>query len=363
MNQLLSIIRKEFIHIRNDVQTLMVIFLFPIFMLVLYGYAITLDMRNIPTIIEDHSNTPISRQFIERLQANKFFQVLNPLVFSDAERVRYFQENTARCILIIPKDFASARLQKQGAKLQLLIDASDPNAAALVQNYVALVLIKQFPLGKPLLQVEPRFLYNSDQRAANFFVPGLVALIVILICALLTSVAIAKEKETGTFEQMLVSSILPIQIILGKVVPYMLIAFLSGVIVLVAGITVFQVTCIGSIWFLLVMLLLYTLVGLSFGLLISTVVETQQNAMILALMATMLPNMMLSGFIFPIESMPKIFQYLSYIVPARHFSIIIRGIMLKGSSLEDIAQPVLILIVMIILLLAVSIKKFKMRLE
>ena len=350
MNQLLSIMRKEFFHIRNDRQTLMVIFLFPIFMLILYGYAITLEMRNIPTAVADYSNTQLSRQFVEHLSASKFF-LIGPKTVA------------TRCSIVIPKDFTQDLVKHKQVKIQAVIDASDPNAANLIQNYLLMVVNQQFQSGVPAYTIAPRFLYNPDQRAANFFVPGLLALIIILISALLTSIAIVKEKETGTFEQILVSPVHAIHIIIGKVIPYVLIAFASGLIVLFAGIFLFKVPCVGSLSFLLTILFLYTLVGLSIGLLISTVVNTQQNAMLLALMATMLPNMMLSGFVFPLESMPKIFQYISYIVPARHFTIIIRGIMLKGSSLAEVYPQVLVLVGMAFFLLLVSIKKFKTRLE
>ena len=359
MRILWSIMRKEFIHIRNDLQTLLIVFLFPILMLFLYGYAITFEMRNISTAVNDLNNTVVSRQFVEKLEASNFFKIQHRTGLTDAEVVKLFQQGTARCVIVIPRDFGSDRYTPAGAKLQVLVDASDPNAATLIQNYLSVVIQRQFKDAPPLVSVEPRFLYNPEQRSAIYFVPGLIAIIVILISALLTSIAITKEKESGTFEQMLVSPVKSREIILGKLIPYLLIAFASSLLVLGLGVLVFRVPCVGSLLFLLAMLLVYILVGLSLGLLISTIVKTQQVAMMLTLVATILPTMMLSGFIFPIESMPKIFQYITFIVPARHFIIIIRGIMLKGNDVYDVLQPMLILIGMTAFLLLVSVKKFK----
>ncbi len=363
---LLSIIRKEFHHILRDPQTLVIIIIQPIIMLFLYGYAITLDMKQIEIAITDYSKTPQSRQLIHQIESTSFFKVT---AFDIPERGfdRLFKERKARCALIIPSDFARSLHSKQNTKIQLLVDASDPNAANYIYKYLlqinARFTFKNNPhLVQPFL-MEPRILYNPDLKAHNFFVPGLIAIIMLLISSLLTSIAIVREKERGTMEQILVSPVRPLQILVGKVIPYILIAFLDGVLIVALGHLWFRVPIIGSGLFLAATLILYVLTGLSFGLLVSTITDSQRMAMLTTLMATILPTIMLSGFIFPVASMPKIFQYLSITIPATHFLEIIRGIMLKGNGLADLTRQVLFLFGISFFLLLLSVKKFRTTLE
>jgi len=361
-----SIIKKEFIHIIKDPQTLLVIFIMPILMMILYGYAITLEMRKIPTIITDRSNTLQSRTLIKKISSSGFFKT-REIIVTEQNIDKIFQKREARCIIVIPDDYSRQLQYAQEVKLQVLIDASDPNAANFINNYLSIIttqLNKELNgyLPVPFVLV-PRFLYNPDLRSANFFVPGLVAIILMLVSALLTSIAIAREKENGTMEQILVSPITPIQIIIGKVIPYILIAFLSGLIILGMGVFLFKVQFSGSVPALLAAMIIYIFTGLSFGLLISTIAQSQRIAMIMTLLTTLLPTVMLSGFIFPVESMPLIFRIISQIIPAKHFVTIIRGLMLKGITIFDLWQQILFLILLSSLLLLVSTKKFKNTLE
>ena len=367
MNKVLrSIIKKEFIHIWRDPQTLFIVILFPILMLFLYGYAITMEMKQIDTIIIDHSKSPQSREYIERIIATDFFNVrFEDLPESQIENVFFRRE--ARCVIIFPTDFAEELEKNTGTPVQLLIDASDPNAANFINNYLNQINFafnreNNITYAGPF-SIEPRILYNPDFKSAYFFVPGLVAVIMLLISALLTSIAIVREKENGSLEQILVSPVRPIQIIIGKVIPYVFLGLFDSALVLVIACFWFGVPLNGSVIWLGISLLIYVLTGMCFGLLISTITDTQQVAMMATLVITILPSFLLSGFIFPVRSMPEIFQWFSKIIPATHFLIVIRGIMLKGVGLYELWPQLVILTGISLFLMIVSVKKFSMKLE
>ena len=367
MKQILwSISKKEFRHILRDVQTLMIVLAYPAVMLFLFGYAITMEMKQIETVLVDRSNTPESRDFKEGLLSTSFFKIVKTNVPQNQFQT-IFQERQARCIMVIPADFARSLHTNPGTKIQLLVDASDPNAANFIQKYINQISARyNFKINPQLampFSIEPRLLYNPDLKSYYFFVPGLIAVIILLISALLTSIAIVREKEVGTLEQILVSPVHPIQIIIGKAIPYIVIGLVDSVLVLLMGHFIFHVPVHGSLVLLGFSLLLYILAGLSFGLLVSTITNSQQEAMMATLMATILPTIMLSGFLFPIKSMPLVFQYLSLIIPATHFLEIIRGILLKGSTVQDVLVPLIYLGSIALILLFVSIRKFRMTLE
>ncbi len=362
----LSIVEKEFRHILRDPQTLAIIIVMPVLMLLLFGYAITLEMRQITIALVDHSRSPESRALLERIRASDFFEV-SAVDVQETQFEKLFKERRARCILVVPHDFARSLERNAETSIQLLIDASDPNAANYIQKYLMQISGEYNASRNPSLtmplSLEPRLLYNPDLRSEYFFVPGLIAVLILLISALLTSIAIVREKELGTMEQILVSPAHPVQIILGKVVPFVVLGFVDSVLVLLVGHLWFGVPIHGSAVFLGLALILYIFTGLSFGLLISTVANTQRLAMMATLLSTILPTIMLSGFIFPIPSMPVVFRYISRIVPATHFLKVIRGIMLKGSSAHDLAAPIAYLLVLSSVLISFSVKKFSTRLE
>jgi len=363
---LLTIIRKEFIHIKRDPQTLLIILLWPVIMLFLFGYAVTLEMKQIETVVVDQSKTPQSRQYIEHIISTDFFKIVDV----DIAEKRYediFQQRTARCIIVIPQDFAKSINSNFSTKIQLIIDATDPNAANYIKKYnLQLNSRHNFETNRSIVMpftVESRLLYNSELKSQYFFVPGLIAIILLLISALLTSIAIVREKEMGTMEQILVSPVHPFQIIIGKVIPYTMIGFLDSLIILTIGHFWFGVPVEGSVLLLAATLIIYITTGLSFGLLVSTVTNSQRVAMMGTLLATILPTIMLSGFIFPVNSMPVLFQYLSVAIPATHFLDIIRGIMLKGNGVHELFTQISYLILISVGLIALSIKKFKTKLE
>ncbi|MAT39053.1 MAG: ABC transporter [Ectothiorhodospiraceae bacterium] len=361
-----GIIRKEFIHIFRDVRTLLILIAMPIMMIVLYGYAITLDIRNIAFAVIDNANTAQSRELIDRFAENDFF-ILNEGAYTAQDVDRLFAERTVSFVLVFGKDFQHEIIERGSADLQLLIDASDSNVGTYINNYATEIINKYNTSINRVLPmaftVEPRILYNPSLESSLFFVPGLVALILMLISALLTSITISREKETGTMEQILVSPVRPIEILIGKVVPYIALGLFNAAMILVFAKILFAIPFQGSLWLLFLLTLVYVFTALAFGLMISTVAPNQMAAMLMTLMATILPTIMLSGFIFPIASMPDILQYISTVIPATHYLKIIRGILLKGVGLESLYLPAIILTAIGVFLVAVASKRFNTTLE
>ncbi len=362
--RILSLIRKEFIHIRRDFRTLLIIFMMPVIQLFMFGYAINMEIQKIDLVVIDHSRTPASRDLVRAFQGSKYFAT--KLFNGRASGIeQLFQKREAQVALMIPQDFGETLARATPTIVQILIDAGDSNSAQSMRNYTEAVL-QSFNFDRGLrvpLDVRTTIQYNPALKSSYFFVPGLVALILMMISALLTSITIAREKETGTMEQILVSPVRPIEIILGKVVPYIALAFIDGIIVLLVAHFWFEVPVRGSVPVILLSCLLFVFVALALGLLISTRARTQQVAMMAALMASMLPTVMLSGFIFPINALPKPLQWISNIVPAKYFLQIIRGMMLKGNTAAELWLPLTVLGGMGLFFTLVSAKKFRMTLE
>ncbi len=361
-----GIIRKEFIHIIRDVRTLMILVLMPIMMIVLYGYAITLDIRNISFGVIDRANTPESRRLVDMFAENEFF-ILRHTNAKLEDIEREFYHRNAGMFLVIPEDFSASLRTERSTDVQLIIDASDSNVGAYINNYARQILsafnAQQNGMLPIAFTIEPRIFYNPDMKSSHFFVPGLVALILMLISALLTSITISREKETGTMEQILVSPVRPFEILIGKVVPYIGLGLLNAALILVFAKVLFGVPYRGNLLLLFALTLIFIFTALSFGLMISTVAKNQQIAMLMTLMATILPTIMLSGFIFPIASMPKPLQIISQAIPATHYLIIIRGVLLKGVGISDLMRPTLFLSAIGALILINATVRFNTRLE
>ena len=361
-----AIAKKEFLHILHDPRTLTILFIMPILQLVMFGYALKMEIQEVKIGIVDYANTNESRHLIEQFKGSPFFV---PFFYDGplSEIDELFKSRSANLVMIIPEDFDKQLQRNTEIPLSFTIDASDANAATAIRNYCNQVIVdfnqtynRQLPLP---FDITSSILYNPDTKSTYFFVPGIIALLLIMISALLTSITITREKETGTMEQILVSPVKSHQIILGKVLPYILLAILIALVILLTGIFLFKVPFRGNALLLFILSTLYIITALSIGLMISTVAKTQQVAMMVAMIITLLPTIMLSGFIFPIASMPKLLQYLSYIIPARYYLHIVRGIILKGSTFLDLSQPTLFLGVISAILLIVSIRKFSSNLE
>lgn len=368
MHQFIGFVKKEFYHIFRDYRTLLILFGMPVVQLLLFGYALTNDIKNAEIAILDRSKDEMSRRLTDKLLSSGYF-ILAENLDNEAGIEEAFRKGSIKQVLIFEDHFAR-NIQREGqASVQVLADASDPNIARILTSYV-IGIVQDFQreiLADRELPVkivpEVKMLYNAELKSVFMFVPGVITVLLLLISAMMTSISIAREKELGTMEVLLVSPLRPVQIIVGKVVPYVILSFIIAAVILLLGFLVFGVPVRGSLVLLLLYSIIYIVLSLSLGILISSLVDTQQVAMMISLVALMLPTIMLSGFIFPIENMPWPLQWLSNIIPAKWFIIVIRGIMLKAIGVELLWKETLILLAMIAVFIGISVKKFKIRLE
>ena len=363
---------KELWHILRDRQTLAILLLLPLAQVVLFGFALRNDVREIRIVFVDPSPDFATRELQSRLAGNGRFRIVGTAPGTGALEP-LFRRGSADIALVFETGFAGSLESGRAARLLLIGDASDPNTGSTVQAYTSAVINAYVAdlrvrratddrLRPVAIRAETRMRYNPTLESVNLFVPGLIALVLTLVSALMTAISLSREKERGTLEVLLVSPLRPWQIIIGKVLPYLLLAFANAVTALIAAWLVFRVPFRGSITLLLAASLLYSMVGLSLGVVIAARTTSQRAAMLGALVGTMLPNAMLSGMIFPISSLPTWLTGVTYIVPARWFIVVARGIMLKGAGLAFLWQELLILCVMLAVLIVVAVRSFKPRL-
>ncbi|MFH1221099.1 MAG: ABC transporter permease [Candidatus Eisenbacteria bacterium] len=357
---------KEVRHILRDSRSLTMAIALPMLMTLLFGYAINLDVKNVRLAIIDSDRTAESRDLVGRFYNSGYF--VRPAAAVDpTDPERILKKGDADAILTVRPGFAAALTNLTGYQVGLLVDGADANLAAAATNYASIIVARfgeeWLPSGIeiPRVVISTKILYNPNLKSANFFVPGIIAIILMVISAMLTSITIAREKETGTMEQLLVSPITPGQVIVGKVLPYIALAFLDAVLVIAFAVFHFGVPFVGSAALLALFGFIYIAAALSAGILISTLVSTQQVAMMSAQLLTILPSVMLSGFIFDLRNMPRVLQYVSYIVPARYFQLIIRGIMLKGAGIGVLWIQGVFLAALTLILLGVAARKFRLK--
>jgi ABC-2 type transport system permease protein len=369
MKRFLGFVKKEFLHIFRDYRTLFILFGIPAAQILIFGYAVSMDIKNAGIAILDLSNDEMTGKLSDKIISSGFFRRTGDLLhYSDIDMI--FRKGKTKAVIIFEPDFGKKMVSEGRASLSIIADGSEPNTATLVTNYItAIVNNFTIDLAGPvtanpvLIKTEVKMFYNPNLKSHFMFVPGVITLILILICALMTSVTITREKEFGTMEVLLVSPLRPIQIILGKVMPYFILSFINVLLILALSWFVFGLPVKGSIILLLAECMLYILMSLTLGILISTVSRNMQQAIFISLIGLMLPTILLSGFIFPIENMPKIYDYVSMIMPPRYFIVIIKNIMIKGTGLMYIWKETLILIVMTLVFIGLSVRKFKIRLE
>ncbi|HEX9220387.1 MAG TPA: ABC transporter permease [Gemmatimonadaceae bacterium] len=367
LNALRAFVVKELHHILRDRQTLTILLMMPLVQVILFGYALRSDVRDIRMVVvdptPDHATLELQSRFIS---TNRFRIVATSQSPNTIEPL--FRRGSADIALIFDPDFASHLKSAEPARLLVAIDASDPNTGTTYLNYTRAVIASyqaELTAQNRRVQIvtETRMRFNPTLESVNLFVPGLIALVLVLVSALMTAISLSREKERGTMEVLLVSPLKPQQIIVGKVLPYLVLAFANVLTALLAAWAVFHVPFRGSIALLLAESILYTLVSLALGVLVAAVTSSQRAAMLTALLGTMLPNTLLSGMIFPIASMPSWLVPFTYVVPARWFIVIARGIMLKGVGLTILWRETLILSAMALLLLAAAMRSFKPRME
>ncbi|MBU0710316.1 ABC transporter permease [bacterium] len=368
MNRFLGFVRKEFFHIFRDKQTLLILFGMPIAQMLIFGFVISNEIRNVGIAILDQSHDVVTQKITDKILSSGYF-LLEYKLSSPDEIEQVFRGGKVKEVVVFEPQFERKLARTGKANVQIIADASDANLANLISTYTTGIIqdyVNRSNAVNPVpmrIVPEVRMVYNEQLRGAFLFVPGIMALILVLISALMTSISITREKEMGTMEILLVSPLKPIQIIIGKVVPYTALAFINAVTILLLGNFVFGVPIQGSVILLLLECMLYILLALSLGILISSVTDNQMVAMMLSAFALMLPVILLSGFIFPIENMPLILQWICQLMPPKWFIIIIKSIMLKGAGIGYIWKETLILMGMTVLFLTISLKKFKIRLE
>lgn len=367
MKRICALAYKEMLHIVRDPRSLALAVLMPLMMVLLYGYAIDMELKRLKVGVLDLDRSAQSADFVRRMTAGGFILDAGR-VDSRAEIEPGFRRSRFHAVLVFPEGYARRLASQPASEIQILIDGADGTTAGVVNQYLSAVVARlsrdlmkdDFADAAQPLVTKTRVYFNPELVSAHFVVPGLVAVVLIMICALLTSIAITREKESGTMEQILTTPVRSAQVIIGKVIPYMGVAAVDTVFILLAGRLVFQVPMHGSWLILSGYTLLYLAIALGLGLLISAVTQTQQIAMMIALVGTLLPTIMLSGFIFPVASMPPVLRGISHIIPATYYLKVIRGVMLKGEAWFPFEGGVMLLMAMLILALAA--KKFKARL-
>jgi len=359
---------KEFYHIFRDYRSMIIMFGIPVIQILLFGFAISNEIKNAPVAILDHSKDYVTQQITNKILSSGFF-TLGKVLSSEAETRDIFRKGEVKEVIIFEKDFARNLENDRQAHIQLIADASDPNTGNLIVNYTKAIINdyqQEYFKGMALpveVTMESQMLYNPGLKSVYMFVPGIITILLMLISAMMTSISIAREKELGTMEVLLVSPLKPYQIVTGKVLPYVILSFLNAITILVMSYFIFGMPIKGSLLLLLGESILFIIMALSLGIFISTVSNSQQVAMMLSMVGLMLPTILLSGFIFPIENMPLILQWLSNLMPPRWFIIILKAIMLKGLGLGYIWSETLIIAGMALFFMALSVKKFKIRLE
>lgn len=367
MKQFLAFVKKEFYHIFRDKRTMFILLGMPVVQIFIFGFALTNEVKNARISIVDHSKDAATASLITEIGSSRYFDIAANLL-SDKEIEEAFRKGTIKLAIVFPRQFGEDLQHFNKAQVQLIADASDPNVANTLTNYASAIIMdyqKRITNDQQLpytINTEIRMLYNPQLKGAYNFVPGVMAMVLLLVCTMMTAITIVREKETGTMEILLVSPMKPLRIVLAKAIPYLLLSTINIGSILLLSVFVLDVPINGSLALLLAVSILFILVSLSLGLLISASAATQQTAMFISLIALFLPTVMLSGFMFPVENMPLPLRTVSNIVPAKWYYSIVKSVMIKGLGIGAIWKELAILTGMLIFFLGLAIKNFKIRL-
>ena len=368
MKRFIGFIKKEFYHIFRDKRSLFILFGMPIAQILLFGFAITNEINNVDIAILDKSKDVTTKEIINKISSSTYFSIQS-FIKNEKEIEGIFKKGKVKAVLVFEKDFNKKLITENLSHIQIITDATDPNTANTISNFIGSIIQnyqRDFNKGvqsEYILLPETKMSYNQELKSVFMFVPGVMTVILMLVSAMMTSISITREKELGTMEILLVSPIKPIQVIIGKVFPYIFLSIINAIVIILLSVFIFKMPIQGSLFLLAGESVLFIINALSLGILISTISETQQTAMMISLMGLMLPVILLSGFIFPISSMPIPLQILSNVIPAKWFITILKGIMLKGVGITFVWKETLVLLMMTIFFIALSIKKYKIRLE
>jgi len=373
INRISAVVEKEFKHLLRDKRMLFVIIFFPVFLLGIFGYAVNFDVHHIQLAVYDHDKSEMSRDFINSLTKSEYFEIAKYLT-KDSEIKKSLDEKLAQVVLVIPADFSrNLYSKKEAADVQFLIDGVDGNTATIISNYVKAATFSyntKFQreafekIGRsPMIPIDlrPLFQFNPELSTTKFLIPGLIAMLLIVTAVITVSLSLVKEKENGTSEQLDISSLTMLEIIIGKTIPYILISLLDALFILIAGYILFNIEIKGNYFLLFISTFIFIMASTSLGIFISVISDSQQLAFTFATMTSMLPSIILSGFIFPIESMPFAIQLLTNITPAKFFIVILRAIILRGVGLQAFWHQLVYLIffAIIFLFLATVIGNYK----
>jgi len=366
MKRLRAVIVKEFAHILRDPASLSIIFLMPLLMMFVFGYSINYDLNSIETGLIDYDGGEAAGELGRSFANNHYFKVRNlrkefPNESAPEVGERLLKQGALKMVIIIPRDFSKNLKLGRKSDVGIIIDGSDSNVANLVHQYNEMVIfnfVTELKGIDELIKIKTKIYFNPEVKSAFFFIPGLVAILLVMISAILTSLSVSREKESGSIDLIFISPLKSSEIIIGKTIPYVFVAFAVGAMTLLFARFWFGVPIRGNLFALLVLSLIYMVAGLAMGILISTVAPSQQAAMFMALLSTMLPSIMLSGFIFPIDAMPKPLQVISHIVPARYYLKIIRGMAVKGAGLEHFIKEAGALVIFAAVLMTAATIKF-----
>jgi ABC-2 type transport system permease protein len=368
MKQFLVFIKKEFAHVLRDRKTLLILFGMPIAQILIFGFALTNEVKNASIVILDQAHDDASRQIIGKIEASSYFSIERS-IHNQQQLQDAFRSGKVKLAITFPANFNDDLIHQNTAQMQIVVDASDPNYATTLTSYVTSIVQDHMSAVNELNNVpyrivpEIRMLYNPQLKGAPNFVPGVMALVLMLICVMMTAVSIVREKETGTMEILLVSPFKPLLVILSKAVPYLLLSLVNVTSILILSIFVLELPIHGSLILLYLESTLFIITCLTIGIFISIKTDSQQVAMLISLMGMLLPTVMFSGFMFPIENMPLPLQVISNIVPAKWYYIIVKSIMIKGLGFSAIWKETLILAGITLVVLTISLKSFKIRLS
>lgn len=361
MKQFFSFVHKEFYHILRDGRTMLILLGMPVVQILLFGFAINMEVQHIRTVVFDPAQDAATRDITERLAANPYFH-MQGYVYSPDEINKLLQRGETDVAIVYEQNFNENLVHAKKAQLQIIADASNPNTGTIVANYVTAIVSEYRPHIPYRIEVENKLLYNPEMKSAYTFVPGIMGLVLMIICAIMTSISIVREKERGTMEVLLASPLKPGTVLISKTVPYLALSFINLITILLLSYFVLDVPIQGNLALLIAVSVLFIFLALSLGLLISTLVQTQVTAVLISGIGLMMPTLILSGMIFPIDNMPEPLQWASSVVPARWYIAAVKKVMIEGLGFTHVAKEVGILAGMVVFLIGASIAKIKNRL-
>jgi ABC-2 type transport system permease protein len=373
LRRISAIIYKEYLHISRDRIALIMLLFFPVFILLLFGYAINLDIKHIPLAVFDQDRSEDARELTESFIQSGYFD-LKKRLFSEKQINRIVDKREVKVVLRISPDFSKDIHKGKSTPIQLIIDGADNNTATITMGYSKAIMQKfsrrilgelllnkglAFSTQLPSIDLRPNIWYNPELKSSIFLIPGLIGIIIMAIAVIMTSITIVREKERGTMESLLVAPIRPLELMIGKITPYIIICFISLVLIIFLSRPIFNLPFRGNLLTLLGLSAIFIAASLGIGLYISNIVQTTQTAWLMGFLSSILPSMLLSGFIFPIESMPYPIQFVTYLLPIRYFLVILRGIILKGVGITILYPEALILSIFALVMITISTLRFK----